>query len=132
MSPLALRSTSPAATSDILAPSMATESPLTELENLLGPRLFGVKLGNPPPIFAGRFALLEIRGHGARGLVVKARDTTLDRHVALKLFPFPEASLIAEAQAEAQTLARLSHPNIVAVLARKSHQHQEFRPHFLG
>ncbi|HRI11090.1 MAG TPA: hypothetical protein PKW35_24900 [Nannocystaceae bacterium] len=65
MSSLALRWISPAATSDILAPSMATESPLSELENLLGPRLFGVNLGKPPPMFAGRFALLEIRGHGA-------------------------------------------------------------------
>ncbi|HRI06200.1 MAG TPA: serine/threonine-protein kinase [Nannocystaceae bacterium] len=95
---------------------MAAESPLTELENLLGPRLFGVNLGGPPVMFAGRFNLLELRGHGARGLVVKARDTNLDRLVALKLFPFPEASLIAEAKGEAKALARLSHPNIVAVL----------------
>lgn len=41
---------------------MATESPLTELENLLGPRLFGVKLGNPPPTANLRSEIWRVDG----------------------------------------------------------------------
>lgn len=103
------------ADSDMLQPSMAAESPITELENLLGPHLFGVELGGPPVELAGRFRLLEIRGRGARGLVVRAWDTNLGRDVALKLFPSPEASMIEETRGEANALALLRHPNIVAV-----------------
>ncbi|MCA9634870.1 MAG: serine/threonine protein kinase [Myxococcales bacterium] len=96
---------------------MATaEHSLVELENLLGPRILGAELGvGEPVLFANRFKLEKIRGKGARGLVVKAHDVRLDRSVALKLYPYPEQALIAEAQAEARVLAQLKHPNIVGV-----------------
>lgn len=94
----------------------ATDQTLRELENLLGPRLFevGLKL-KPPLVLAGRYEIEEIRGRGARGLVVKACDRKLGRRVALKMYPDFAPALIAEAQQEAQLLAQLRHPNIVAV-----------------
>jgi hypothetical protein len=89
---------------------------VVELENELGPRLFAAEHGGAPPVmFAGRYELLRIRGHGARGLVVKARDKRLDRVVALKLYPYPEdAALLREVEIEARATARLEdHPNVV-------------------
>lgn len=98
-----------------LAMSAADQS-LTELENLLGPRLFEVKVKMKPPLLLDRrYEIEAIRGRGARGLVVKARDVRLARSVALKIYPHFEPALIAEVEREAQWLARLRHPNIVAV-----------------
>jgi tRNA A-37 threonylcarbamoyl transferase component Bud32 len=76
-----------------------------------------------PPLadLAGRFPQLEIidiLGQGGMGAVYKARQTKLDRPVALKILP-PEAgtdSAFADRfTREARALAKLSHPNIVAV-----------------
>jgi hypothetical protein len=47
--------------------------------------------------------------------VYRARDTQLDRIVAVKVFPAGEASDDARREAEAQTLARLNHPNLVTL-----------------
>jgi tRNA A-37 threonylcarbamoyl transferase component Bud32 len=62
--------------------------------------------------------ILELLGQGGMGAVYKARQRKLDRLVALKIMP-PQASADpAFAQRfgrEARALARLSHPNIVAV-----------------
>jgi len=70
---------------------------------------------------AQRFPQLEIidlLGQGGMGAVYKARQTKLDRTVALKILP-PEAgtdSAFADRfTREARSLAKLSHPNIVAV-----------------
>ena len=62
--------------------------------------------------------VLELIGHGGMGAVYKARQTSLDRLVALKIVR-PEAAkdpTFAERFArEARALASLSHPSIVAV-----------------
>jgi serine/threonine protein kinase len=62
--------------------------------------------------------ILEVLGHGGMGAVYKARQSKLDRIVALKIIR-PESAddpTFAERfNREARTLARLSHPNIVAV-----------------
>jgi tRNA A-37 threonylcarbamoyl transferase component Bud32 len=70
---------------------------------------------------AKRFPQLEIidlLGQGGMGAVYKARQTKLDRPVALKILP-PEAgtdSAFADRfTREARALAKLSHPNIVGV-----------------
>src|SRR5271165_813542 len=62
--------------------------------------------------------ILELLGRGGMGAVYKARQRGLNRMVALKILP-PIADrdpAFAERFArEARALARLSHPNIVAV-----------------
>src|SRR5258707_8941729 len=62
--------------------------------------------------------ILEFIGQGGMGLVFKARQPKLDRFVALKLLPQKPAADPAFQERfnrEARVLARLSHPNIVAV-----------------
>ena len=74
-------------------------------------------LGVNRPIL-GRFDVLEQLGSGGFGFVVRARDLTLGREVALKL-PLPEGVLRAgdvdRFLKEARATARLDHPSIVRV-----------------
>jgi serine/threonine protein kinase len=65
----------------------------------------------------GHFALIERLGVGSFGSVWKARDTELDRLVAVKI---PRQEQLSEAESEAflrdaRSAAQLRHPNIVAV-----------------
>jgi len=62
--------------------------------------------------------ILELIGRGGMGAVYKARQPTLDRLVALKILPPGVAGDPGFAERftrEARALARLNHPNIVAV-----------------
>src|SRR5438874_11437834 len=62
--------------------------------------------------------ILDFIGKGGMGAVYKARQPALDRLVALKILPPQTASEFGFAERfnrEARALARLSHPNIVAV-----------------
>ncbi|MGI5248827.1 serine/threonine-protein kinase [Actinacidiphila glaucinigra] len=74
----------------------------------------------------GRFELLERLGGGGMGLVWRARDTVLQREVALKEVRPPETDLAdadPEAAAkmrervlrEARALARVHHPNVATI-----------------
>ena len=66
----------------------------------------------------GRYVVLSHLGRGAMGIVVAAYDPELDRRIALKLLrPQPRRGSTARArlQREALALARLNHPNVVAV-----------------
>ncbi|MBC7976800.1 MAG: serine/threonine protein kinase, partial [Myxococcales bacterium] len=68
--------------------------------------------------FVGRFVLLERLGRGGMGVVYLAYDPELDRRVAVKLVTAEgagEEAATARLLREAQALAQLSHPNIVAV-----------------
>jgi hypothetical protein len=61
--------------------------------------------------------ILGLLGQGGMGVVCKARQTQLDRIVALKILPFEacrDPSFAARFQREAAVLARLSHPHIVS------------------
>jgi len=68
--------------------------------------------------FFPQLEILELLGQGGMGAVYKARQPGLDRVVALKILP-PQASADAgfaeRFNREARALAKLSHPNIVAV-----------------
>ncbi len=62
--------------------------------------------------------ILDLLGHGGMGAVYKARQPGLDRLVALKILPREVGADPAFAERftrEARALAKLSHPNIVAV-----------------
>lgn len=64
----------------------------------------------------GRYIILELRGEGGMGVVYAAYDPKLDRRVALKLLHgAPGADGGARLVREAQLLAKVSHPNVVAV-----------------
>jgi tetratricopeptide (TPR) repeat protein len=71
-----------------------------------------------PPQNVGRFEVLRVIGAGGMGVVLAARDPTLDRKVALKLMRphlWAAGGDRAELGREAQAMARLAHPNVVAV-----------------
>ncbi|MDP1917558.1 MAG: tetratricopeptide repeat protein [Myxococcales bacterium] len=78
----------------------------------------------------GRYVVLEQLGAGGMGVVYAAYDPSLDRKVALKLVrtnsSLPDADLQARLLHEARALARLSHPNVVAVHDAGSHEGQVF------
>ena len=67
--------------------------------------------------------ILEHVGHGAFGDVYRARDTSLDRLVALKLLSTaaaPDTAMVSHLLNEARLLARLRHPNVVRVYGAES------------
>lgn len=71
------------------------------------------------------YEITGILGKGGMGVVYQARDTTLDRMVALKMM---DASVVRDEEflkrfrSEAKALARLQNPNIVAVFALRETQ----------
>jgi serine/threonine protein kinase len=78
-----------------------------------------------------RYRVLEQVGRGAMGVVYRAHDPKLGRDVAVKL---ASAGLPgtggpddpARLKAEAQTLARISHPNVVTILDVGEHDGEVF------
>jgi hypothetical protein len=93
------------------------------VESHVHARLFGA---TPRVVSIGRFTVLGSAGAGGMGVVFAAHDPELDRKVAIKLVavarvgtsPTQQARLVAEAQ----TMARLSHPNIVTVHEVGTHE----------
>jgi hypothetical protein len=77
----------------------------------------------PPPIpelqrLFPQLEILALLGKGGMGAVYKARQPALDRVVALKILPTQpgrDAGFAERFTREARALARLSHPNIVAL-----------------
>src|SRR5258708_6409592 len=66
----------------------------------------------------GKYELLERLGHGGMGEVWKARDTQLQRYVAIKLLRTElqdDPDFIAYFMREARLVAALRHPNIVQI-----------------
>ncbi|HEV7558204.1 MAG TPA: serine/threonine-protein kinase [Kofleriaceae bacterium] len=77
----------------------------TEGESLLGRRI-------------GRYQILRRLGAGSMGVVYAAHDPGLDRVVAIKLLPPTDIDIghhETRLRREAQALARVDHPNVVAV-----------------
>ncbi|GAB3987734.1 hypothetical protein GCM10029978_107690 [Actinoallomurus acanthiterrae] len=73
-------------------------------------------------LLAGRYRLLDVIGRGGMGVVWRARDTDLDRTVAIKELRLPEGvddgervTFYARLEREARAAARLKHPGIVTV-----------------
>ena len=66
----------------------------------------------------GHYQIVAKIGEGGMGEVYRARDTRLNRDVALKVLPQTFAAdpyRMARFQREAQFLASLNHPNIAAI-----------------
>jgi serine/threonine-protein kinase len=72
----------------------------------------------------GPYTVLSMLGRGGMGEVYRARDTKLDRDVAIKVLPAALGShpgRIARFQQEARTLAALNHRNIAAIYGLEEH-----------
>ncbi|MDQ6662769.1 MAG: serine/threonine protein kinase [Acidobacteriota bacterium] len=75
------------------------------------------------------FEVIEKLGEGGMGVVYKARDTQLDRFVALKVLP---AQMVADPERrrrfmqEAKAASALNHPNIITVYEISSYEDGEF------
>jgi serine/threonine-protein kinase len=68
--------------------------------------------------FDDRFAVESLLGRGGMGSVYKARELTLDRHIALKIVPesrWHDVPFVERFRREARIAARLRHPRIVSV-----------------
>jgi serine/threonine protein kinase len=63
-----------------------------------------------PDVTGTRYELISVLGRGGMGVVYLARDTVLEREVALKIVERP-----SDEANEARILARLEHPGIVPV-----------------
>jgi Tol biopolymer transport system component/predicted Ser/Thr protein kinase len=74
----------------------------------------------PPGTAFGPYLIVGPLGAGGMGEVYRARDTKLDRDVALKTLPDAfanDADRLARFEREAKTLASLNHPHIAQVYA---------------
>lgn len=64
-----------------------------------------------------RYEVIELLGKGGNGIVLRAKDTVLDKVVALKLLGSQiDEKSASRFQKEAKILAKLNHPNILAAL----------------
>ncbi|MHA3769942.1 protein kinase domain-containing protein [Verrucomicrobiota bacterium sgz303538] len=79
--------------------------------------------------FIAHYELIEIVGRGGMGVVYKARDTNLDRYVALKVLRkdhSQNAELVAQLDTEAAITASINHPHVVRVFTTGSDQGRFF------
>jgi Tol biopolymer transport system component len=77
----------------------------------------------------GSYEILDALGAGGMGVVYRAADARLGRHVAIKLLPEALArddDALARFEREARFLASLNHPNIAAIYGIEEHAGERF------
>ena len=78
---------------------------------------------------AERYEVEELVGHGGMSSVYKARDTLLERHVALKILHeqySTDEDFVERFKREARSVAQLQHPNIVTVIDRGDEEGRQY------
>ena len=81
------------------------------------------------PVRLGKYLIDTVIGHGAMGVVYKARQEGLDRVVALKILlqgAHASPSSIHRFEREARSIAKLRHPNIVSIHEVGDYEGQPF------
>jgi WD40 repeat protein len=84
----------------------------------LPPEVLELDLSDPQQREFGDYELAEKLGQGGMGVVYRARQRSLDREVAVKLLaagPWASRDFIERFRREAQSAARMQHPNIVSI-----------------
>ena len=74
----------------------------------------------------GSYEVVAKLGEGGMGEVYRARDTRLDRNVAIKILPqafVADAERVARFRREAKVLASLNHPHIAAIYGLEQAEH---------
>ncbi|MBS0456941.1 MAG: protein kinase [Proteobacteria bacterium] len=109
-----------AALADLLFGSLNAESAVMEGGHLaiLPSESLELDLSDPAQCHFGDYELREMIGKGGMGVVYRAHQTSLDREVAVKLLaagPWASREFIERFRNEAQSAARMQHPNIVAI-----------------
>ncbi|MBZ0234524.1 MAG: serine/threonine protein kinase, partial [Deltaproteobacteria bacterium] len=101
-------------------PGTPTPTPGSELDE--APTVTGgrgaaayVAAGLLPGTRVGHYVLQHELGRGGMGQVFLARDTKLDRKVAIKFVAMNGAAAVERFMAEARVTARCTHPNIVVI-----------------
>ena len=82
------------------------------------PRTGELTMPLTPGTTLGPYSVTAKIGEGGMGEVYRARDTKLDRDVALKVLPqafTDDPDLLARREREAKVLASLNHPNIAQI-----------------
>ena len=86
-------------------------------------------LDREPPMLAGRYALGDVIGKGGMGLVYRAWDTVGQCDVAVKVLhqlAMEDEVNRARFATEAETLAALDHPGLVALYDASTHDDQPY------
>ena len=80
-------------------------------------------------LIGGRYEIEELVGTGGMSSVYRARDTVLERRVALKVLHehfSADPEYVERFRREARAIARLNHPNIVTVIDRGEFGKRQF------
>ncbi len=114
-------STRPTVTARHVQDDVASDDALSTVADGAAATAQRQKVRLPRGSAVGRYIVLDRLGKGGMGVVYKAYDPELDRQVAVKVVRVLARSDRAEFRArdrllrEAQALAQLSHPNVIAV-----------------
>ncbi len=97
------------------------ESPEVDLgETVIDPSDVAKPNANDLPASIGDYEVDSVLGRGGMGVVLKARDLTLDRFVAIKILnhrPTAAGSVHERFLTEARAFAAVRHPNVVPIFA---------------